>query len=246
MTDSLQINGLLHHLPQNLNNGAVQVYQEGTNDVITTDFGLRVTYDLVYHITVTVPGNYRGKTCGLCGNFDDSSTDDFELQDGTMTNNLQTFGAAWKVPVPGVVCEDGCSGDICPKCDESETAAIEAKCSIITDSTGPFAACQSVIDPAPYFRDCVYDVCMDNDNQTMLCHSIAAYMLDCQDFGVKVQNWRSASFCRESTHLYYFIVHLMSTQTSNLFNIFLFICCKKTPPSCYFFYSLYMQGWQPL
>lgn len=195
---SLQINGVLRHLPQNLFNGAVKVYQEGAYDVIMTDFGLRVTYDLVYHITVSVPGNYRGKTCGLCGNFNNDRSDEFQLPDGNVTRDFQTFGAAWKVPVPGVVCDDGCSGDLCPKCDDSKKAALEAKCAIITNPTGPFAACHDVIDPKSYFRNCVYDVCMAKDEQSMLCHSIATYMLDCQDFGAKIQNWRSPSFCRES------------------------------------------------
>lgn len=209
----MQINGVLHRLPVNLHNGAVKVYQEGKNDVIMTDFGLRVTYDLIYHVTVTVPGNYRGRTCGLCGNFNNDKKDDFQLPDGNVAKDFQSFGAAWKVPVPGVVCEDGCSGDNCPKCDDSEKAALEAKCAIITDPKGSFAACHDVIDPASYFRDCVYDVCITK-NDSMLCHSIAAYMLDCQDFGAKIQNWRSPSFCRESAHFYYLLYTIISTTKS--------------------------------
>lgn len=178
-----------------------------------TNFGLRVTYDLVYHITVTVPGNYRGKTCGLCGNFNNEAADEFQLPDGNVTKNLQTFGVAWKVPVPGVVCEDGCSGDLCPKCDTSEKAALEAKCEVITNPNGPFAACHAVIAPNSYFRDCVYDICMAEGDQDMLCHSIAAYMLDCQDFGAKVQNWRSPSFCRESSYFYNLLYTVLSTIT---------------------------------
>nr|XP_046274005.1 IgGFc-binding protein-like [Scatophagus argus] len=189
------INGVLRHLPQSLFNGAVKVSQEGANDVIITDFGLRVTYDLVYHVTVTVPGNYRGRTCGLCGNFNNNTADEFQLPNGTMTKDFQTFGAAWKVPVPGVVCEDGCSGDLCPKCNVTEEAMFEEECTIITNPEGPFAACHNIIDPTSYFRDCVYDVCMAKGDQSMLCHSIAAYMLDCQDFGAKIQTWRSPSFC---------------------------------------------------
>lgn len=183
----------------------MKVYQEGTNDVIITDFGLRVTYDLVYHITVTVPGNYRGRTCGLCGNFNGDKTDEFQLPGGNVAKDSYTFGAAWKVPVPGVVCDDGCMGNLCPKCDDSEKAVLEAKCAIITNPEGPFAACHDIIDPASYFRDCVYDVCMAKDKQTMVCNSVAAYMLDCQDFGAQIKNWRSPSFCRESAHFYHLL-----------------------------------------
>ncbi|XP_037329243.2 IgGFc-binding protein-like [Pungitius pungitius] len=189
------VNGILYRLPLNLNNGAVQVYQDGDNDVISTDFGLRVTYDLVYHVTITVPGNYIERTCGLCGNFNDDKADEFQLPDGNLTKDFQTFGAAWKVPVPGAVCEDGCIGDQCPKCDVSKEAAIKAKCSIIQDTKGPFAACHDVLDPTSYLRDCVYDVCMSNNEESMLCHSITAYMSDCQGLGVNIGNWRNASFC---------------------------------------------------
>lgn len=186
------------------------------------DFGLRVTYDLVYHVTITLPGNYRGRTCGLCGNFNNNKTDEFQLPDGIISKDSQAFGAAWKVHVPGVVCDDGCSGDLCPKCDSSDKAAIEAKCAIITNPTGPFAACHDVIDPASYFRDCVYDVCLAKGDQSMLCHSIAAYMLDCQDFGAKIQDWRSPSLCRESAHFY----QLLYTE------IFISSFTVRTTPNC--------------
>lgn len=206
----------------------MKVYQEGANDVIITDFGLRVTYDLVYHITVSVPGNYRGRTCGLCGNFNSDKADDFQLPDGNLTKDLQTFGAAWKLSVPGVFCEDGCGDEFCPKCDESKISALEAKCAVITDPRGPFAPCHSVIDPESYFRDCVYDVCMAKDEQSMLCHSIAAYMLDCQDFGAKTQKWRSPSFCRESVHFIAIseicasYLHVCSFIISNSCSLFFF------------------------
>ncbi len=195
-----------------------------------TDFGLRVTYDLVYHITVTLPGNYRGRTCGLCGNFNSNKSDEFQLPGGSMTKDSQAFGAAWKVPVPGVVCEDGCMGDLCPKCNDSVKAAVEEKCAIITNPNGPFAGCHDVIDPSPYFTNCVYDVCMANDEKTMMCHSVAAYMLDCQDFGAPIKNWRTPSFCRESTHFY----HLLSypSPTPHLLHICIHLQQLLAPIIC--------------
>lgn len=75
------------------------------------------------------------------------------------------------------------------------------------------SACHAVIAPNSYFRDCVYDICMAEGDQDMLCHSIAAYMLDCQDFGAKVQNWRSPSFCRESSYFYNLLYTVLSTIT---------------------------------
>ncbi|XP_041932222.1 IgGFc-binding protein-like [Alosa sapidissima] len=188
------VNGAIMNLPVNLNEGQVVVQQIGSNDVISIDFGLKVTYDLVYHVTVTVPGTYADKTCGLCGNINGKTDDEFQLPDGKITKDVTAFGSSWKVGVPGVVCENGCEGDNCPKCPASERPKIESECSIITDPKGPFAACHDVIEPASYYRDCVYDVCVAEGIQ-MLCHSINAYVIDCQDMGVKVLNWRTPSLC---------------------------------------------------
>ncbi|XP_053494814.1 IgGFc-binding protein [Ictalurus furcatus] len=191
----VMINDVLTNIPINLNEGEVIVQQEGYHNVILTNFGLRVAYDMIYQVIITVPGTYAGKTCGMCGNYNGNKNDDFLLPDGKETKELKTFGAAWKVAVPGVVCDDGCSGDFCPKCPQNEKLVFEKDCSIITNPDGPFAACHSVINPDSYFQDCVYDVCMSEGDQHMLCHSVAAYMTDCQTFGVTVKNWRTSTFC---------------------------------------------------
>ncbi|XP_023659724.2 IgGFc-binding protein-like [Paramormyrops kingsleyae] len=191
----IMINGLITNLPVNINDGQIQVYQEGNFYVIKTDFGLTIKYDLVYHVIITVPSNYEGKTCGLCGNFNYNANDDFQLPDGKTTKDLLTFGLAWKVSVSGVVCDDGCSGDICPNCDEKKKARFQGECEILINPEGPFSYCQKIIDPNSYFRDCVYDTCMSDGDNKMLCHSIAAYVADCQNIGIEIKNWRTPTFC---------------------------------------------------
>ncbi|TSO05462.1 IgGFc-binding protein [Bagarius yarrelli] len=193
----VMVNNVLTNIPLNIKEGEVIVQQEGNYYVILTNFGLSVAYDMVYHVIITVPSTYLGKTCGMCGNFNGNKNDELLLPDGKAVNqtDVKTFGAAWKVAVPGVVCDDGCSGDYCPKCPENKKAVFKKDCSIITKVDGPFAACHNVINPDSYFNDCVYDVCMSEGDQHMLCHSVAAYVSDCQTFGVKVNNWRTSTFC---------------------------------------------------
>ncbi|XP_042566596.1 IgGFc-binding protein-like [Clupea harengus] len=36
---------------------------------------------------------------------------------------------------------------------------------------------------------------MGEGDRNMLCHSIAAYVSDCQDFGVAIKDWRTPTFC---------------------------------------------------
>ncbi|KAG7469170.1 hypothetical protein MATL_G00126120 [Megalops atlanticus] len=191
------VNGVFNNLPVNLNNGAVVAYQDGAHYTIETNSGLVVTYDLVYHVTVTVPGNYRGKTCGLCGNFNENKNDDYRLASGAVTSNVNTFGASWKVAIPGVVCDDGCAGNDCPKCDAKLKAVFQQPgyCGILTDPKGPFAACHAKLDPVPYFNDCIYDICVSQGDRKVLCDNVAAYVFNCQVAGVEIKSWRTASFC---------------------------------------------------
>ncbi|KAJ4930907.1 hypothetical protein JOQ06_025210, partial [Pogonophryne albipinna] len=191
------VNGVFNYLPVNLNDGAVLVYQEGLRYVIATDFGLIVTYDLVYHVTVTVPGNYRGKVCGLCGNFNGEQKDDFQMPNHKPSKNVNVFGKSWKVTIPNVVCENGCKGKNCPVCDPARKAVFSKStyCGIVTAPNGPFAACHSKLDPQPHFADCVFDVCASNGDGKVLCNSIAAYAFNCHMAGVDVNNWRTPSFC---------------------------------------------------
>ncbi|XP_070702802.1 IgGFc-binding protein-like [Pempheris klunzingeri] len=191
----VMVNGNLATIPLNLNEGQVEVFQQGFHYAIITDFGLKVTYDMVYKVEVTVPGNYKGKTCGLCGNFNGARTDEYELPDGKLTKDIQTFGAAWKVAVPGVVCDDGCSGNQCPVCDSKQKEIFERDCGILKNPDSAFAACHSQLSPEPYYRDCVYDVCMSKGDRNVLCQGISSYVTDCQTIGVKINSWRTPTFC---------------------------------------------------
>lgn len=193
------MNGVFHNLPLNLNEKAVQVNQEGRNFVIKTNFDLIITYDLVYHVTVTVPGNYREKVCGLCGNFNGNNKDDFQMSNNKLATNVNDFGGSWKVTIPNVVCENGCEGNNCPNCDPAQKAVFSKStyCGVLTEPKGPFAGCHSKLSPQPYFDDCVFDLCASNGDGDVLCDSVAAYAYNCHLAGMDVNSWRTPSFCRK-------------------------------------------------
>lgn len=193
----LQVNDELLNLPLYLDDGRITVSQEGRNIILQTDFGLRVLYDTVYYVEVIVPSTYQGKMCGLCGNYNKNPNDDFGLPGGKQTGNVDDFGKAWVVDLPGLVC-GGCGGQ-CPVCDQAKVALYSGpdSCGIITAPNGPFKACHSKVDPAAYVSHCVFDVCALEGNKETLCNSVQAYALACQDAGVQIQSWRSSSFCSE-------------------------------------------------
>ncbi|KAJ1132329.1 hypothetical protein NDU88_010651 [Pleurodeles waltl] len=195
----MYVNGVTHNLPFRLPDGILQVFQKGISIILKTEFGLEVSYDLVYHATVTVPGNYKKQMCGLCGNYNGNKNDEFLLPSNTLTPDATIFGSAWQVPVPSVSCGDGCggAGNECPVCDQNikELFKQPSFCGILVAIGGPFRDCYPVVNPSVYFSNCVFDLCQGGGDNSILCFNIQSYVSACQAARVVIKPWRSNTFC---------------------------------------------------
>ncbi|KAM8927862.1 IgGFc-binding protein-like [Pelodytes ibericus] len=196
MTWKVKVDGETYKLPLTLGDGDIFVNQEGNNVVLQTDFGIKILYDTVYHVIVNIPSTYRGKTGGLCGNFNGDKSDEFQLPNRQVIQNVNEFGAAWKVSIAGSKCSDGCA-DQCPVCDATKLQPYQgtSSCGMITNPAGPFRACHTLINPVEYFNHCTYDSCAVEGKDNILCKSIQAYAAACHTVGATIGNWRTASFC---------------------------------------------------
>uniref|UniRef100_A0A3Q3XED1 VWFD domain-containing protein n=1 Tax=Mola mola TaxID=94237 RepID=A0A3Q3XED1_MOLML len=104
----------------------------------------------------------------------------------------EEFGRAWKVE-GNYSCSDGCVPS-CPQCTNEEPA--RAQCAVIQAADGPFSFCHEEVDPRPYFKDCVYDVCVSgNEGQDLLCRAIEAYVSACQSANIRIYPWRENTSC---------------------------------------------------
>ncbi|XP_049916762.1 alpha-tectorin-like [Epinephelus moara] len=190
---TIQVNGVTKNLPLILlNGGEVFIYASGSRTFVSTDFGLTVTYDGWSTVSITVPPSYSGKTCGLCGNFNGNPNDEFHTRSGTTVTTPDEFGKAWKVE-GNYTCSDGC-GSSCPQCTNDLPA--RAQCDVIQAADGPLSFCHEHVDPAPYFSDCAFDVCVSgNQDQDLLCRAIEAYVSACQSANVRIYPWRQNTTC---------------------------------------------------
>lgn len=200
------MDGEFFTLPVNRDDGEFWIIQEGNNIVVQTVFGLRVLYDSSSYVRVSVPSSYEGHMCGLGGNFNGDKRDEYMLPNGNITENVDEFGASWKVPTDTVQGPDGC-GMQCPTSNASQAALYkdERYCGKIQSNTGPFRDCHSRVSPAAYFDNCLFDMSVAKGARESLCQSLQGYTTACQAAGVKVGAWRSASFCRKCTEEMLFI-----------------------------------------
>nr|XP_024652852.1 IgGFc-binding protein [Macaca nemestrina] len=198
-----QVNGVDMKLPVVLANGQIRASQHGSDVVIETDFGLRVAYDLVYYVRVTIPGNYYQLMCGLCGNYNGDPKDDFQKPNGSQAGNANDFGNSWEEAVPGSPClppptcppgSEGCDTSKCPP-EQEKKYEKEEFCGLLSSATGPLASCHKLVDPQGPLQDCVFDLCLGGGNLSILCSNIHAYVSACQAAGGHVKPWRTETFC---------------------------------------------------
>ncbi|KAF5291992.1 hypothetical protein FQA39_LY14109 [Lamprigera yunnana] len=136
---------------------------------------------------IDVSPNLFGETRGLCGTFNQNQRDDFLTPDGDIEHGAIPFANKWKTDetcpdAPDVVHSDPCSVNI-----HKQPTAVE-NCKVIKSTI--FAECQWVVDPKPYFTNCMHDICNCEENlDDCLCPMISAYATECASKGIAI-NWR--------------------------------------------------------
>ncbi|KAF1574307.1 IgGFc-binding protein, partial [Eudyptes moseleyi] len=171
------VDGEQHLLPLTLAGGAVTVSQEGAHQVLQVQGGPKLLYDGNAYVLLTLPSTYRHHTKGLCGNFDGDASND--------PSTPQELGAAWGTLT--TTCTHGSPPPTCP-------SATPGPCGVLTEATGPFAACHGVVAPQEYVAACMQEQC-SQVGAGPLCRSLQAYATACQAAGGQLQEWRAAAKC---------------------------------------------------
>ena len=190
---------MLTALPVSVAGGRLSVTQGASKAVLTTDFGLTVTYDWDWRVEVTLPSSYDSAVCGLCGNMDRNPSNDQAFPNGTLAPSIPVWGGSWRVPDWDPLCWHECQGS-CPTCPEDQLDLYEGPgfCGpLAPGSGGPFAACHAHVTPETFFKGCVLDVCLGGGVYDILCQALAAYAAACQAAGIVIKDWREQTDCSE-------------------------------------------------
>ncbi|KAM8889402.1 LOW QUALITY PROTEIN: mucin-2-like [Synchiropus picturatus] len=168
-----------------------QVSKMGIYLVVAIKPGLVVMWDKKTSLFIKLGPQHQGKVCGLCGNYDGNSKNDFTTRSQETVADVLEFGNSWKV-------SSGCpdaklSTDPCTS-NRYRAAWSQRQCSIITSVT--FQDCHSKVDPGPYYDSCVRDSCAcdTGGDCECFCTAVAAYAKSCNEAGACVK-WRTPKLC---------------------------------------------------
>uniref|UniRef100_A0A8D2LLW1 Otogelin like n=1 Tax=Varanus komodoensis TaxID=61221 RepID=A0A8D2LLW1_VARKO len=154
-------------LPQTIGN----IFIERLADyiLVKTTFGFSLAWDGNSGIYIKLTEEHKGKTCGLCGNYNNDTSDDFLIQNKDYTEDIAKFANSWSLQTP-----------------EDATCVATA-----SDFPSPsiFFDCHQSVDPYPYISSCMNDLCREDDDETY-CRAVTEYSRSCSHAGHPIQDWR--------------------------------------------------------
>ncbi|KAG6931053.1 mucin 5B, oligomeric mucus/gel-forming, partial [Chelydra serpentina] len=159
--------------------------------IVQTHLGLQLEIQLVpiMQLFVNLDPSNKGKTCGLCGNFNNIQADDFKVTSGTVEGTAAAFANTWKTQAdcPNVknIIENPCALSI-----ENEKYA-QHWCGLLTDTQGPFAECHSTVNPHVYHTNCLFDTCNCEKSEDCMCAALSTYVRACAMEGIQLKGWRT-------------------------------------------------------
>uniref|UniRef100_A0A3Q2ZJH8 Mucin-5AC-like n=1 Tax=Kryptolebias marmoratus TaxID=37003 RepID=A0A3Q2ZJH8_KRYMA len=170
---------------------SVQIQKMGVYLVVTIKPGLLLMWDQKTSLFISLSPHFQGQVCGLCGNYDGISKNDFTTRSQETVTDVLEFGNSWKVSssCPNAqLISDPCTSN------RYRAAWSQKQCSIITSST--FQSCHTKVDPGPYFDSCVRDSCAcdTGGDCECLCTAVAAYAKACNEAGACI-SWRTPKLC---------------------------------------------------
>ncbi|KAM9221913.1 mucin-2 [Dugong dugon] len=159
--------------------------------VVEASTGIIVIWDKKTTIFIKLAPSYKGTVCGLCGNFDHRSSNDFTTRDHMVVDSELDFGNSWK---EAPTCTDVTTIPEPCSLNPHRRSWAEKQCGIIKSNV--FQVCHSKVDPKPFYEACVHDSCSCNTGGDCecFCSAVAVYAQECTKEAACVF-WRTPDLC---------------------------------------------------
>ncbi|KAL0128047.1 hypothetical protein PUN28_003347 [Cardiocondyla obscurior] len=188
----VKVNGKKVNVPYRIPN-QLDINRTDESVLVNTRIGVKVLWDGISFLEVSVPSSYRDQLCGLCGNFNSQIKDDFTVRQGRVVQDPQQFGQSWAV---------GASKKMCLRNPRFGNATRQRRCRERKDQrlcnrlkSQIFYPCHKKVNPAMYYKACLQDMC-ECPTQHCYCESFMAYAHQCKRLDIPLPHWRKATRCR--------------------------------------------------
>ncbi|KAJ3598008.1 hypothetical protein NHX12_001523, partial [Muraenolepis orangiensis] len=190
------IDGIKAELPVDLEGGSISITKSGITGVIQTEIGIEITFDWSTLVMVSLSSSFHGNVGGLCGNYNGHKEDELKRSTASSYANVSEWAGSWGSADGDPFCYHHCK-DHCPQCSPEDQKRFTGPefCGIAGNKKGPFVSCHPSVDIGAFMFDCLYDVCVNEGRQEVLCEALSSYNAACQKAGVTVSPWRELAKC---------------------------------------------------
>lgn len=188
----VKVNSARVTLPHTLN-GVAQISRSNGSVLVKADVGVQLLWDGDGFLEVTVSSIYKGRLCGLCGNFNSRARDDMKTRDGKQVNDPWKFGTSWRVGGRRACTRQTQEQPATARCRGEKLRKAKRLCRGI-DKLKAFSECEGKVNPANYRSACVRDAC-GCSNARCHCAVYRAYVRECTRLGAEPKEWTRAAWC---------------------------------------------------
>lgn len=170
----------------------IRMTEEGVS--VMTRIGVQLLWDGTNFLQVQAPVNYKNRLCGLCGNYNGVSRDDFRTRRGVNMNETSVwqFANSWRVGGKRQ-CSEKFNENYGRK-NSCKYAKKKGMCSPLQGHSWIFDSCTERVNPSNYINSCSKDMC-ECESDLCYCDSFTAYAHECKRMGVQLPDWRAGTGC---------------------------------------------------
>ncbi|KAK3094138.1 hypothetical protein FSP39_024610 [Pinctada imbricata] len=196
----VEINGVRAYLPY-AETGVFEIKRSGRNVLVETSCGAIISWDGKSVVTVSIPGQFKNKLRGICGNCN-GKKDDYKTKNGKdvskRKDRFNLIGESWRVPDDSGFRE--CTPPDGPdNCSPLLLKKAKAACQVINSK---FSECtkHDADQAKEFFDNCLYDYCayVGKVSKAVLgkvvCNAIEGFAEFCKEKGI-TPRWRRKNFC---------------------------------------------------
>uniref|UniRef100_A0A8C2WYZ8 VWFD domain-containing protein n=1 Tax=Cyclopterus lumpus TaxID=8103 RepID=A0A8C2WYZ8_CYCLU len=190
------VDGIKRTLPVILDEGSISITESGIRGILQSDIGIEVTFDWSTLLMISISSSYYGNVAGLCGNYNGDKGDDLTTASGHPAVNVTQWAGTWSIEDDDPFCYHYCE-EACPQCTAEDRIKYTGPeyCGILSDKKGPFSGCHGSVPLAEVLSGCLYDACINEGRQEVLCEALSSYLAKCQEAGASVLPWRHLGNC---------------------------------------------------
>lgn len=194
----IKVNGKRVMLPHQ-EGDIVEITRNNGSVLLKAAIGVQMLWDGDGFLEVTVSSAYKGKLCGLCGNFNSVARDDMKTRDGKLLNDTWRFGTSWRVGGKRACTRQQERPGMASRCRQPKIRRQRAGrlCRGFLRYEA-FSECSAKVNPRNYREACELDACGCSGTR---CHCAAyrAYARECTRVGAEPAGWAHAAYCEGAT-----------------------------------------------